>query len=53
MKNKIALAIRIVIGAIFLFSAYTKFISPGLTEIILVDHGIVPMRETAAIIVRI
>ncbi|TSA30802.1 MAG: hypothetical protein D4R68_00045 [Ignavibacteriales bacterium] len=53
MKNKIALTLRIVIGAVFLFSAYTKFISPGLTEIILVDHGIVSTRETAAIIVRL
>ena len=53
MKLKLALLLRIILGLVFLFSAYTKFISPGLTEIILVDHGIVSTRETAAIIVRL
>jgi uncharacterized membrane protein YphA (DoxX/SURF4 family) len=53
MKPKIAQIFRFILGAVFLFSAYTKFISPGLTEIILVDHGIVSARETAAIIVRV
>ena len=53
MKPRLALLLRIILGLVFLFSAYTKFISPGLTEIILVDHGIVSARETAAIIVRL
>ncbi|MBI5730643.1 MAG: hypothetical protein HY963_05840 [Ignavibacteriales bacterium] len=53
MKLKLALLLRFILGAVFLFSAYTKFISPGLTEIILVDQGIVSARETAAVIVRV
>jgi hypothetical protein len=53
MKLKLVLIIRFILGVVFLFSAYTKFISPGLTEIILVDQGIVSARETAAIIVRL
>ena len=52
MKLKLELALRIFISIVFLFSAYSKFVSPGLTEIILVDHGIVSARETAALIVR-
>lgn len=53
MKPKLALLLRFILGAVFLFSAYAKFTSPGLTEIILVDQGIVSARETAAIIVRV
>jgi len=53
MKSTIALILRFILGVVFLFSAYTKFISPGLTEIILVDHGIVSVRETAAVIIRV
>ncbi|NJD21534.1 MAG: hypothetical protein FIA82_02525 [Melioribacter sp.] len=53
MKPKLAVLLRIILGGVFLFSAYTKFISPGLTEIILVDHGIVSTRDTAALIVRL
>lgn len=53
MKLKLVLILRFILGVVFLFSAYTKFISPGLTEIILVDQGIVSARETAAIIVRL
>ncbi|MBA4406936.1 hypothetical protein C0389_06650 [bacterium] len=53
MKSKISLALRIILGALFIVSAYSKFISLGLIEIILVDHGIVSTRETAAILVRI
>lgn len=53
MKPKLVLVLRLILGVVFLFSAYTKFISPGLTEIILVDHGIVSARDTAAIIVRL
>jgi len=53
MKPKLEFVLRVVIGIIFLFSAYTKFISSGLIEIILVDHRIVALRETAAVLVRI
>ena len=53
MKPKLTLLLRIILGLVFIFSAYTKFISPGITEVILIDHGIVSARETAAIIVRL
>jgi hypothetical protein len=53
MKSKIAFAVKILLGIVFLISAYTKFIAPGITEIILVDHGIVQTRELAALAVRI
>ena len=53
MKSKLALMLRFILGAVFLFSAYTKYIAPGLTELILVDHGIASTRETAEIIVRV
>ncbi len=52
MKPKLALLLRFILGTVFLFSAFSKFVSPGLTEIILVDHGIVSARETAEFIVR-
>lgn len=45
--------LRAIIGIVFLLSAYTKFISPGIVEIILVEHRIFSTRETAAIFVRI
>ena len=53
MKNKIALLLKVFMGLVFIISAYTKFIAPGIVEIILVDHGIVHTRESAAIIVRL
>lgn len=53
MKQKIEIILRVVIGAVFLFSAYSKLILPGSVEIILIDQGLVSSRETAAIIVRI
>ncbi len=53
MKNKIALLAQVVIGVVFILSAYSKFIAPGIVEIILVDHGIAHSRETAAVLVRV
>lgn len=53
MRSKIALALRIILGILFIVSAYSKIISPGLIEIILVDHGIAGTRESAATLVRI
>lgn len=53
MKKNILLVLRIIIGLIFIISAYTKLITPGIIEIILVDHGIAANREVAAIFVRI
>jgi hypothetical protein len=53
MKNVITLSLRIFIGLVFLLSAYSKLIAPGIIEIILVDHGIVSSRETAAVLVHL
>lgn len=53
MKKKLSLVLRYVIGLVFLVSAYSKLIAPGIVEIILVDHGIVGSRETAALFVRL
>lgn len=47
------IALQLILAAVFIVSAYSKFISPGLIEIILVDQGIVTSRVTAAYIVRI
>ena len=52
MKSKIELALRVFLGIVFLISAYSKFISPGIVEIILVDQGLVATRDIAALIVR-
>lgn len=40
-------------GIIFILSAYSKLIAPGIVEIILVDNGLAPSRESAAIVVRL
>jgi hypothetical protein len=53
MKSKIVLSLKVFIGLVFLLSAYSKLIAPGITEIILVDHGIVHSRDTAAVIVHL
>jgi len=53
MKNIITLSLRVFIGLVFLISAYSKLIAPGIIEIILVDHGIVSSREAAAVIVHL
>lgn len=52
-KQKIALALRLLLGITFILSAYSKIISPGLVEIILIEHGIAPTREIAALFVRL
>lgn len=53
MKNKIFFALRVLMGIVFIVSAYSKIISPGLIEIILIDHGITGSREAAAIVARV
>lgn len=45
--------LRLAIGIIFVISAYTKLISTGIVEIILVDHNLFSSREAAGIFVRI
>ncbi|MBI1938043.1 MAG: hypothetical protein HYS25_07940 [Ignavibacteriales bacterium] len=47
------IALQLILAVVFLISAYSKFISPGLIEIILVDQGITASRNTAAYLVRI
>lgn len=41
------------LGIVFIISAYSKFISPGIIEIILTDQGIASTRQTAGVIVRL
>ncbi|MHB8905602.1 MAG: MauE/DoxX family redox-associated membrane protein [Melioribacteraceae bacterium] len=53
MKNKITLLLHVLVGIVFIFSAYSKLIAPGIVEIILVDHGLAASRESAGFIVRI
>ncbi len=48
-KIKLSLILQIFLGLIFIISAYSKFISHGIIEIILVDYKIASTRETAAI----
>jgi hypothetical protein len=53
MNNKISVAIKYLLGVVFLFSAYSKAVGPGLIEIILIDHGVTDSREIAAALTRI
>jgi hypothetical protein len=53
VKERSVLFIRAILGAVFIISAYTKFIAPGIVEIILTEHGIANSRGTAAVIVRL
>lgn len=45
--------LQLLLGFTFLFSAYSKIISPGVIEIILVDQGIFSDRLTAGYAVRL
>ncbi len=47
------ISLQIIIGVLFLFSAYSKLISPGIFEILLIDNGIFDHRETAAFFTRL
>lgn len=53
--NRIALAwiLRITLSFVFMFSAYSKLIAPGLIEIILVDQGFAATREAVAFYIRL
>jgi len=53
--NKILIEwiIRGVLSIVFLVSAYSKLIAPGLIEIILVDQGFASSRESVAVYVRL
>lgn len=52
-KNLVKLMLQFAVGITFLISAYSKLITPGIVEIIIVDHGFAETRETAAVFVRI
>ena len=52
-KVVIIWSLRIFLAAVFIFSAYSKLIAPGLIEIILVDQGFASSRDAVAIYVRL
>ncbi len=52
-RNITILFLRFFLGSVFIFSAYSKLFSPGIVEIILIDNGIIPTRDIAALLVRI
>lgn len=52
-KAVIIWSLRIFLAAVFIFSAYSKLIAPGLIEIILVDQGFAASRDAVAIYVRL
>lgn len=52
-RNVIIWSLRILLAVVFIFSAYSKLIAPGLIEIILVDQGFASSREAVAIYVRL
>ena len=45
--KRIQNASRIVLGLVFIFSAYTKFVGPGFFEITLIDQGLLSSRGQA------
>jgi uncharacterized membrane protein YphA (DoxX/SURF4 family) len=50
--GKVSLLLRIILSVVFIVSAYSKLIVPGLIEIILIDHGIAASREIAGYYTR-
>ncbi|MBX3009603.1 MAG: hypothetical protein KF816_16390 [Melioribacteraceae bacterium] len=52
-NEKVTLLIRIILSAVFILSAYSKLIVPGLIEIILIDQGIAATREVAGYYTRL
>lgn len=51
--NYLRWLLQVLIGSVFVFSAYSKMIMSGLIEIILVDHGFFRDRASAAFFVRL
>jgi hypothetical protein len=45
---RIALALRLLLGGVFIFSAISKLVSVGVFEIAVVDQGLAATREQAA-----
>lgn len=52
-RNTVAWLLRFLLSGVFIFSAYSKLIAPGLIEIILVDQGFASSREAVAVYVRL
>ena len=53
-KNKyLKLILQIILGGTFIFSAYSKMITPGLFEILLIDSGFIETRFIAAFLTRL
>ncbi len=52
-RNYFRWILQIIIGSVFVFSAYSKLVMPGLVEIILVDHSFFRDRASAAFFVRL
>ncbi|MEW6654556.1 MAG: MauE/DoxX family redox-associated membrane protein [Bacteroidota bacterium] len=52
-RNNLSWLLRIILSFVFIFSAYSKLIAPGLIEIILVEQGFAASREQVTIYVRI
>ena len=52
-RNYLRWILQIILGSLFVFSAYSKLVMPGLVEIILVDHGFFRDRSSAAFFVRL
>jgi len=52
-KEKAILLLRIFLSLVFAVSAYSKLAAPGITEIILIEHGITASRSAAAIMARL
>ena len=55
MKNKkiIYHFLRVILAVVFIFSAISKIIAPGLFEITILNQGIIESRETAAYLGRL
>ena len=52
-RNYLKIILQIILGGTFIFSAYSKIITPGLFEILLIDSGIIETRFIAAYLTRL
>lgn len=52
MNKNILLILRLIISAVFIISALTKLIAPGLFEISIIEQGIFAERESVAYLAR-
>jgi len=51
-KEYLKIILQVILGGTFIFSAYSKIITPGLFEILLIDSGIIETRFIAAYLTR-